>query len=315
MDFSSVSSSIWLDELARKTLTPLTSGRVGDADPVWSPDGAHVAYASDRSGRTGLYQKPANGAGGEQLLLEPSGTRNLDDWSRDGRFLLYSQFDSKTRSDLWLMPLAGDRKPAVYVNSEFNETHGQFSPDGHWIAYASDESGRPEIYVRPFPLTADSGKWTVSSGGGVTPRWRRDGKELFFLTTKVHTVMVAKVKLYADVYNHRSGPCLQHVDSEQRGHGQRRSGDLQLGRHGGRPESSARDGCHPGAPSTAAYQRRAELDGSPEEVSRDTARRALPSGSVGSTARGAYLDPSRPRRRSRQVSTDCPSTARSRLFG
>ena len=193
MDLSSVSSSIWLDELARNTLTPLTSARVGDADPVWSPDGAHVAYASDRSGRTGLYQKAANGAGGEQLLLEPSGSRNLDDWSRDGRFLLYSQVDSKTRSDLWLMPLAGDRKPTVYVNSEFNETHGQFSPDGHWIAYASDESGRPEIYVRPFPLTADSGKWTVSSGGGVTPRWRRDGKELFFLTTKVRTVMVAKV--------------------------------------------------------------------------------------------------------------------------
>ena len=193
MDLSSVSSSIWLDELARKTRTPLTSGRVGDADPVWSPDGTHVAYASDRSGRTGLYQKAANGAGGEQLLLEPSGSRNLNDWSRDGRFLLYSQVDSKTRSDLWLMPLAGDRKPTVYVNSEFNETHGQFSPDGHWIAYASDESGRPEIYVRPFPLTADSGKWTVSSGGGVTPRWRRDGKELFFLTTKVHTVMVAKV--------------------------------------------------------------------------------------------------------------------------
>ena len=193
MDLSSVSSSIWLDELARNTLTPLTSARVGDADPVWSPDGAHVAYASDRSGRTGLYKKAANGAGGEQLLLEPSGSRNLDDWSRDGRFLLYSQVDSKTRSDLWLMPLAGDRKPTVYVNSEFNETHGQFSPDGHWIAYASDESGRPEIYVRPFPLTADSGKSTVSSGGGVTPRWRRDGKELFFLTTNVRTVMVAKV--------------------------------------------------------------------------------------------------------------------------
>jgi Tol biopolymer transport system component len=193
MDLSSVSSSIWLDEFARKTFTPLTSGRVGDADPVWSPDGTHVAYASDRSGRTGLYQKAANGAGGEQLLLEPSGIRSLNDWSRDGRFLLYSQVDSKTRSDLWLMPLAGDRKPTVYVNSEVNETHGQFSPDGHWIAYASDESGRPEIYVRPFPLTAGSGKWTVSSGGGITPRWRRDGKELFFLTTKVHTVMVAKV--------------------------------------------------------------------------------------------------------------------------
>src|SRR5436190_596288 len=193
MDLSSVSSSIWLDEVARNTLTPLTSARVGDHDPVWSPDGAHVAYASDRSGRTGLYKKAANGAGGEQLLLEPSGSRNLDDWSRDGRFLLYSQVDSKTRSDLWLMPLAGDRKPTVYLNSEFNETHGQFSPDGHWIAYASDESGLPQIYVRPFPLTADSEKSTVSSGGGVMPRWRRDGKELFFLAAKVPTVMVANV--------------------------------------------------------------------------------------------------------------------------
>jgi eukaryotic-like serine/threonine-protein kinase len=193
MDLSSVSSNIWLDELTRNTLTRFTSAKVGDADPVWSPDGAHVAYASVRSGRTGLYQKAANGAGGEQLLLEPSGSRNLDDWSRDGHFLLYSQVDSKTRADLWVMPLAGDRQPTVYVNSEFNETHGQFSPDGHWIAYASDESGRPEIYVRPFPLTADSGKWTVSNGGGVMPRWRRDGKELFFLTTNFHTVMVAEV--------------------------------------------------------------------------------------------------------------------------
>jgi hypothetical protein len=91
------------------------------------------------------------------------------------------------------MPLTGNRAATVYVNSEFNETHGQFSPDGHWIAYASDESGRAEIYVRPFPLAADSGKWTVSNGGGVTPRWRRDGKELFFLTTNLRAVMVAVV--------------------------------------------------------------------------------------------------------------------------
>jgi Tol biopolymer transport system component len=193
MDLSSVSANIWLNEFARNTLTRFTSANVLDADPVWSPDGTHVAYASVRSGRTGLYQKAANSAGSEQLLLEPSGSRDLDDWSRDGRFLLYSQVDSKTKSDLWVMPLAGDRKPTVYVNSEFNETHGQFSPDGHWIAYASDESGRPEIYVRPFPLAVDSGKWTVSSGGGVTPRWRRDGKELFFLTTNLRTVMVAEV--------------------------------------------------------------------------------------------------------------------------
>ena len=193
MDLSTVSSRIWVDDFARSTRTPLTSTKAVDADPVWSPDGAHVAYASDRSGRTGLYQKAANGAGGEQLLLEPSGSRSLNDWSKNGRFLLYSQIDSKTGSDLWLIPLAGARTPTVYVISDFNEMHGQFSPDGHWIAYTSDESGHPEIYVRPFPLTADSGKWTISTGGGITPRWRRDGKELFFVTPTDRTVMVANV--------------------------------------------------------------------------------------------------------------------------
>ncbi len=193
MDLGTVSSNIWLNEFGRNTLTRITSARVADADPVWSPDGSHVAYASTRSGGTGLYQRATNGSGSEQVLLEPSGKRSLDDWSPDGRFLLYSQVDARTRSDLWVIPLTGTRTPTVYVNSEFNETHGQFSPDGHWIAYASDESGRSEIYVRPFPLAADSGKWTVSNGGGVTPRWRRDGKELFFLTTNLRTVMVAAV--------------------------------------------------------------------------------------------------------------------------
>ncbi len=252
MDLSSVSSSIWLDELARNMRTPFTSAKVVDADPVWSPDGAHVAYASERSGRTGLYQKAANGAGGEQLLLEPSGSRSLNDWSRDARFLLYSQVDSKTSSDLWLMPLAGDRKPTVYFNSEFNETHGQFSPDGHWIAYASDESGRPEIYVRPFPLTEDSGKYPVSSGGGVTPRWRRDGKELFFLTTKVRTVMVAKVSYTPTFTTTVPVPAFGASIQNNAATG-RRSGQLQLGRDAGRPEISARDRCHTGTSSTVAY--------------------------------------------------------------
>jgi len=193
MDLGTVSSNIWLNEFGRNTLTRITSERLGDGDPVWSPDGTHVAYSSVRSGRTGLYEKAANGSGSEQVLLEPSVRRSLDDWSPDGRFLLYSQVDGRTKSDLWVMPLSGNRQPTVYVNSEFNETHGQFSPDGHWIAYASDESGRAEIYVRPFPLAADSGKWTVSHGGGVTPRWRHDGKELFFLTNNLRTAMVATV--------------------------------------------------------------------------------------------------------------------------
>jgi Tol biopolymer transport system component len=193
MNLATVSSNIWLHDFARNTPTRLTSQRVGDDNPVWSRDGTHVVYDSLRSGRSGLYQMASNGAGGEEVLLEPEGLRDLDDWSRDGRFLLYSQGDSRTKSDLWVMPLDGKRQPQVYVNSEFNETHGQFSPDGHWIAYVSDESGRPEIVVRPFPLTAESGKWPVSNSGGVTPRWRGDGRELFFMTPDFRTLMAADV--------------------------------------------------------------------------------------------------------------------------
>jgi Tol biopolymer transport system component len=193
MDLSSVSSNIWLHDFARNTPTRFTSERVGDANAVWAPEGTRVAYDSLRSGRSGLYQKASNGAGREVVLLEPSGRRSLSDWSRDGRFLLYSQIESKTGSDLWVLPLEGNRQPAKYVGSAFNETQGQFSPDGHWIAYVSDENGRPEIFVRPFPLVADSGQWTVSNGGGVAPRWRRDGKELFFLTADFRTVMAVDV--------------------------------------------------------------------------------------------------------------------------
>jgi len=193
MDLSIVSSNIWLHEFARKIAARFTSDRVGDARPVWSADGSQVAYDSLRSGRSGLYRRASNGAGGEVELLEPGGRLELSDWSRDGRFLLYSQNESTTKSDLWVLPLAGNRKPTVYVSSAFNETHGQFSPDGHWIAYASDESGRTEIVVRPFPLAADSGQWTVSSSGGVAPRWRGDGKELFFLTPDFRTVMAVDV--------------------------------------------------------------------------------------------------------------------------
>jgi len=193
MDLSSVSSNIWLHEFARKMMTPFTSERVGDGHPVWSADGSDVAYDSLRSGRNGLYRKASNGAGAEVVLLEPDGRRDLSDWSRDGRFLLFSQIESRTKSDLWVLPLDGNRKPTAYVSSAFNESHGQFSPDGRWIAYASDESGRTEIVVRPFPLAADSGQWTVSSSGGVAPRWRRDGKELFFLTSDFRTVMAVDV--------------------------------------------------------------------------------------------------------------------------
>jgi eukaryotic-like serine/threonine-protein kinase len=122
------------------------------------------------------------------LLAPGRGDGELDDWSHDGRFLLYSEVNSKTKSDLSILPMVPEktgeaRKPQPYLNSEFNETEGQFSPNGHWIAYVSDESGRAEIYIQPFPLSASgTGKVTVSTGGGMMPRWQRDGKKLFFVT-------------------------------------------------------------------------------------------------------------------------------------
>ena len=194
-----IEGDIWLAEFGRNTLTRLSSEPADRFDPVWSQDGSHVAYASTRAGGTGLYQKASNGTGVEEMLLPPSGGRDLDDWSRDGRFLTYSEASGKgSKMDLWVLPMTPEkpgeaRKPSVYLNSEANESQGQFSPDGHWVAYVSDETGRPEIYVQPFPLNAGgAGKFPVSNAGGTMPRWSRDGKELFFVANG-RTVMSADV--------------------------------------------------------------------------------------------------------------------------
>lgn len=101
------------------------------------------------------------------------------DWSSDGRFLAYYRTDPQTNLDLWILTLADEGKPMALLHSNFNESQGQFSPDGKWIAYVSDESGSPQVYVQSFPTL--TGKWQVSSAGGSQPRWRRDGKELFYL--------------------------------------------------------------------------------------------------------------------------------------
>jgi serine/threonine protein kinase/Tol biopolymer transport system component len=169
---------IWWLEFARGTSTRVTQGRVPVSAPVWSPDGSRIAFAAPN----GLYVKAASGAGEEELLLK-SGSTLPDDWSGDGRFLLYANQDPTTKSDLWVLPLTGTRKPAPYLQTPFNERHGRFSPDGRWIAYVSDESGRPEIYIQAFPASSgDSGKTSVSRDGGDEPHWRRDGKELFYLS-------------------------------------------------------------------------------------------------------------------------------------
>ena len=179
---------IWLLDLARDVSTRFTFDPAPDSSPVWSPDGSRIAFAAARAGGTGIYQKASNGAGKEQVLLGATDEAKVpNDWSRDGRFLLYAQQNPRTKADLWVLPLASDGTPAgaptPFANTEFNEDQGRFSPDTHSVAYVSDESGRSEIYVQPFPAATGGGSKTrVSRDGGDQPRWRRDAKELFYLS-------------------------------------------------------------------------------------------------------------------------------------
>ena len=173
-------SDLWLMDLIRGGMTRLTFDPSLDSTPLWSPDGTRMAYVSNRKSVFNLYWKPSSGAGAEDLLLETPNNKFTNDWSKDGRFLLYTGLDPKTGRDLWVLPITGnDRKPIMFVKTPFEETNGQFSPDGRWVAYETDESGQFQIVVQPFPVP--NAKWQVSTGGGTQPRWRADGKELYFI--------------------------------------------------------------------------------------------------------------------------------------
>src|SRR5262249_16820258 len=154
---------------ARGVLTRLTSGAASEGAPVWSPNGASIAFFSNRKGINNVYQKRLNADASEDPLVESFQNKNPMDWSADGRFFSYTDTSPPTGADVWVLPLFGDRKPFPVANSRFDETQGQFSTDLRWIAYQSNESQRPEIYVQAFP--SPSGKSRVSTGGGVQPRW------------------------------------------------------------------------------------------------------------------------------------------------
>jgi eukaryotic-like serine/threonine-protein kinase len=179
--------AVFLYNLLQNTETRFTFGKGNSTNPIWSPDGNRVIFGSNRDGVINLYLKPASGAKEEELLLKSSESNIPTSWSRDGQFVLYGASDPKTKFDIWALPLEGDRKPIPFLQTEFREFDAHFSPDMRWVAYVSDESGSNEIYVSEFSKThgkalpAASGKWLVSTGGGKEPRWRGDGKELYYL--------------------------------------------------------------------------------------------------------------------------------------
>jgi Tol biopolymer transport system component len=185
---------VWLIDTSRGLPTRFTFDAASDRLPVWSPDGSRIVFNSNRRGVFNLFWKSSS-AGADELLLESDQNKVTTDWSPDGRFLLFRSLDPQTGYDLWVLPISGDKKPFPFLKTFFDERDGQFSPDGKWVAYQSNESGRFEIYVQPFP--GPGRKFRISSNGGAQPRWNKNGKEIFYVSLD-SKMMAAPVKLTAD---------------------------------------------------------------------------------------------------------------------
>jgi eukaryotic-like serine/threonine-protein kinase len=189
------SSDIWLYNLSdenRKRLSFSSSYNNGGAFR-WSSDGSRILYSSTVSGPYQLYLRDTSGAGKEELLYGSKNWCMSEDWSFDNQYIIFSEIDPKTKYDLWILRLEEPKKAFPFLVTGANEANARFSPDAKWIAYCSDESGRPEVYVQPF-LGEKGGKWQVSTGGGFTPRWSKDGKELFYLSLD-NQIMSSEVEL------------------------------------------------------------------------------------------------------------------------
>jgi len=188
---------IWVLELARGTALRLTFDPADDLNPVWSPDGTRIAFSSDRKGHRDIYQKLSSGAGSDELVLESASNKAIEDWSRDGRFMIFNAPGPGPESavDVWALPAPlekqeAPRKAVPILQGPGTQDQAQLSPDSRWIAYRSTESGGSEVYVQTFPPSG--GKWQISTAGGVEPRWRGDGKELFYLAG--NKLMAVEVK-------------------------------------------------------------------------------------------------------------------------
>ncbi len=181
-------TDLWLLDATHQTRFTHGSDRNIARLPVWSPDGSRIAFAAVRSGLVALSEKAAAGAGAERVLFDSPEMKIPSDWSPDGKFLMYYVPDPKMGTDLWVLPL-DTRVPFAFLRTGANELWGQFSPDGRWVAYQSNETGQYEIYVRSFQ--AQAGPFPISTTGGVYPRWSRDGTELYFIAPDAKMMAVA----------------------------------------------------------------------------------------------------------------------------
>jgi Tol biopolymer transport system component/predicted Ser/Thr protein kinase len=171
-------NDLWIRDLARGVTSRFTFDPADDNTPLWSPDGRTIVFTSDRKGPGDLFRKDASGTGEEEPLLVTDEQKFACDWSRDGRFLVFMSRGAETGWDVWALPMEGDGKPLPLVKTRFREMLPVLAPNGRYVAYVSNESGRNEVYVQEFPEPRS--KWQVSTAGGTDPHWRSDGKEIFY---------------------------------------------------------------------------------------------------------------------------------------
>jgi Tol biopolymer transport system component len=169
-------SDLWILELARGTNTRLTFADGIETDPVWSPDATQIVFRARHEGKSAIYKKLTNGLGDQEVFLKmDESISTVTDWSSDGKYLLFT-----ADNDIWYLPLFGEKKPQRMMKTPFEEAQPRFSPDGRWLAYSSNESTPAQIYMQPFPPSPTGQRVQISVKGGSYPRWRGDGKELFY---------------------------------------------------------------------------------------------------------------------------------------
>jgi Tol biopolymer transport system component len=182
-------ADVWVVDLARRIWSRATTDRANDASPLWSPDGSRIAFRSNRRGNSDIFHKRSSGTAAEQVWFSIRANLITTDWSADDRHIVFTNVSSQGGFNIWTVDTSDQAKPTLAVQSSLNALHGKLSPDGRSLAYASDESGQWQVYVQRFPDSED--RRQISANGGSEPRWRRDGRELFFLSSDMKIMSAA----------------------------------------------------------------------------------------------------------------------------